>query len=94
MNCTILEPTAQPAVRAREAWRPLDTLEGKVIGFIDNSKPNFQHLADDLEELLIKRHRVAAVVRHRKLSASMPAPDSAIADVEAKCDLVITGSGD
>jgi hypothetical protein len=95
MNRTvILEPTARPGIAAREAWRPLDTLKGKVVGFIDNSKPNFHLLADDLADLLVARHGVASVVRHRKLAASIPAPEPAIADVEQKCDLVITGSGD
>ena len=90
----ILEPTARGGLAARVAWHPLPTLAGKVVGFIDNSKPNFHHLADDLAELLVARHGVASVVRHRKLSASIPAPEAAIADVGAKCDLVITGSGD
>lgn len=90
----ILEPTVRGGVAARTPWRPLPTLGGKVVGFIDNSKPNFHHLADDLAELLVARHGVASVVRHRKLSASIPAPEAAIADIVEKCDLVITGSGD
>ena len=90
----ILEPTVAPGIGARVAWRPLDTLAGKVVGFIDNSKPNFNHLADDLAQLLCEHHGVARVVRHRKLSASRPAAAEAIADLEAQCDLVITGSGD
>jgi hypothetical protein len=93
-DIVILEPTSPGGIAAREAWRPLDTLKGKAVGFIDNSKPNFHHLADDIAELLVARHGVASVVRHRKLSASIPAPETAIADVEQKCDLVITGSGD
>ena len=95
MNGTvILDPTARGGIAAREAWRPLDTLRGKVVGFIDNSKPNFHLLADDLAELLVARHGVESVVRHRKLAASIPAPEAALADLERKCDLVITGSGD
>jgi hypothetical protein len=94
MTTMILDPTTRPGIARREACRPLDTLEGKVVGFIDNSKPNFHLLADDLAQLLIARHGVASVVKHRKLSASIPAPEAAIADVEQKCDLVITGSGD
>lgn len=95
MNKTvILEPTSSGGVAARAAWRPVPTLAGKVVGFIDNSKPNFHLLADDLADLLVTRHGVASVVRHRKLSASIPAPESAIADVGENCDLVITGSGD
>lgn len=94
MTTMILDPTTPPGIARRESWRPLDTLKGKVVGFIDNSKPNFHLLADDLAELLTTRHGVASVVRHRKLSASIPAPEAAMADVEQKCDLVITGSGD
>jgi hypothetical protein len=90
----VLDPTARAGLAAASAWRPLDSLEGKVVGFIDNSKPNFHLLADDLAELLIKRHGVASIVRHRKLSASIPAPEAAVADVGERCDLVITGSGD
>jgi hypothetical protein len=90
----ILEPSAAGSLGPRAAWQPLDTLKGKVVGFIDNSKPNFHHLVDDLAELLVSRHGVASVVKHRKLAASIPAPDAALADVEQKCDLVITGSGD
>ena len=91
---TILEPTARCGIAAGTAWRALPTLAGKVVGFIDNSKPNFHHLADDLAQLLTEHYGVAKVVRHRKLSASIPAPQPALADVAEQCDLVITGSGD
>jgi hypothetical protein len=95
MTITILDPRAPAGVApAADAWRPLATLQGKVVGFIDNSKPNFNHLVDDLAELLVSRHGVAEVVKHRKLAASIPAPEAALADVAARCDLVITGSGD
>lgn len=90
----ILDPTAPGGIAAQPPWRPLDTLQGKVVGFIDNSKPNFHHLADDLAELLVTRYGAASVVRHRKRSASIPAPEDVLADIAAKCDLVITGSGD
>ena len=93
-SAIILNPTATGGIAPRSAWRPLDQLAGKVVGFIDNSKPNFQYLVDDLAALLVERHGVAGVVRHRKLGASIPAPDPVLADIEAQCDLVITGSGD
>lgn len=93
-SMVVLEPTTRTGIAARTAWRPLETLRGKVVGFIDNSKPNFQYLADDIADLLVRQHGVASVVRHRKLSASIPAPDAVIADIVDKCDLVITGSGD
>jgi hypothetical protein len=70
------------------------TLVGKTVGFIDNTKPNFDNIADDLAMLMKERLGVKEVVRHRKLLASVPAPEETIADVVDKCDLVITGSGD
>jgi hypothetical protein len=93
-NTVVLEPISRTGLASRIVWRPLDSLQGKVVGFIDNSKPNFQLLADDLSELLMTRYGAASVVRHRKRSASIPAPDTVFADVAEKCDLVITGSGD
>ena len=91
----ILDPIAPAGIAGGEhAFQPLDTLKGKVVGFIDNSKPNFSYLVDDLAELLVARHGVAAVIRHCKLSASIPAREEVILDVRRQCDLVITGSGD
>ena len=90
----ILDPTAPGGSAPRHGRKALDDLKGKVVGFIDNAKPNFDHLVDDLAELLVSRYGVASVVKHRKRSASVPAPQAVYADVKEKCDLVITGSGD
>lgn len=77
-----------------EAGRKLATLSGKVVGFIDNAKPNFDHLVDDLAERLIADYGVKRVVKRRKTSASIPAPDEIVRELADECDLVITGSGD
>ena len=92
---TILDPVAPPGeAAAGQVFRPLASLAGKVVGFIDNSKPNFQFLADDLGALLKSKYGVADVVRHRKPTASVPASAQVLADIDKQCDLVITGSGD
>jgi hypothetical protein len=72
----------------------LESLRGRVIGFIDNAKPNFSVLVDDLEELLVSKYEVRRVIKHRKRAASVPAPEAVIAELAESCDLVITGSGD
>jgi hypothetical protein len=93
-NLVILDPTApMPAAEASRPWR-LDGLQGKVVGFVDNAKPNFDHLVDALSEVLIARHGVARVVKTRKYSASVPADKQALARVVSEADLIITGSGD
>ena len=88
----VLDPTAPPHHAPREL-RTLDALAGKTIGFIDNAKPNFNYLVDDLGELLVSRYQVAAVVKHRK-PGQVPVEESALRDMVARCDAVITGSGD
>jgi hypothetical protein len=92
---TVLDPVAPSGVAGtNHVFRPLDSLQGRVVGFIDNSKPNFNFLADDLGELLMSKYGVARVVRHRKPTASVSASSVVFADVRKQCDLVITGSGD
>lgn len=93
----LYDPTA-PRARVPdkiETARPvLESLAGKVVGFIDNAKPNFNHLADDIGELLIKKYGVKQVIKRRKRAASVPAPDAVYDEYTRDVDLVITGSGD
>jgi len=92
---TVLDPVASvAAVGSDRVFQPLTSLQGRVVGFIDNSKPNFNLLADDLGELLMSKYGVARVVRHRKPTASVAASPAVFADIKKECDLVITGSGD
>ena len=67
-------------------FQPLTTLQGKVVGFIDNSKPNFSFLADDLGELLRAKYGVKKVVRHRKPTASVSASPQIFADIKIVAD--------
>lgn len=89
----LYDPSAARA-RARGNGVTLDTLAGKVVGFIDNAKPNFDHLVDELGRLLVAEYGVARVVKRRKPSASVPAEPQVVAALAAECDLVIAGSGD
>ncbi len=90
----LYDPTAPRRTSAAEAGEKLATLSGKVVGFIDNAKPNFDHLVDELAERLIADYGVKRAVKRRKTSASIPAPDGIVRELAEECDLVITGSGD
>jgi hypothetical protein len=68
--------------------------KGRVVGFIDNTKHNFDRLAEGLGELLRERYGVAAVVHRRKANASTPAAPELIAELAKECDVVFAGSGD
>ncbi|MGE5522508.1 MAG: hypothetical protein ACM3SS_02250 [Rhodospirillaceae bacterium] len=93
---TLFDPTAprREAPATPAAQRELKSLKGAVVGFIDNAKPNFNFLVDDLAELLTARYGVARVIKRRKRSASVPAPTEVMDELTRECDLVITGSGD
>jgi hypothetical protein len=90
----ILDPGAPPAQALDSPTRAIDTLRGKVVGFVDNTKPNFDVLADEMASLLVSEHGAAGVVRHRKRAPSDGASASMLEDLREKCDLVIAGSGD
>ena len=90
----LFDPTAPRREGGRQVGHTLDGLAGKVVGFIDNAKPNFHHLVDDLAELLVSRYGAAKVIKRRKSSASLPADAAVIAELSGECDVVIAGSGD
>lgn len=94
---TLYDPTAPrraPEQTAGTGELALTSLAGKIVGFIDNAKPNFHVLADDLGELLMSKYGVARVVKRRKPSASIGATSEVLAELADTCDVVITGSGD
>ena len=93
-KCIVVDPTAPQQPQATVGSHRLDSLQGKVVGFVDNAKPNFDHLAAEMGTLLTERHGAARVVTHRKRSASLPAAAESLERLTAECDLVITGSGD
>ena len=93
----LFDPTAPP----REARGIVPTslpgqvkLAGAVVGFIDNAKPNFDHLVSDIAEILMSQYGVRQVITRRKPSASIPATEVVIQELAEACDVVITGSGD
>jgi hypothetical protein len=89
----VIDPTAPLASGAGQLGRALGSLAGKTVGFIDNAKPNFHHLVDDLAELLVAKYGVASIVKHRK-SGQVPVGEGALANLADQCDAVIAGSGD
>ena len=96
MASTVLlfDPTGCALPAAKQVAQTLTALAGKVVGFIDNSKPNFNHLVDDIGALLMEKYGVARVIKHHKRAASVPASPEVLDALARDCDLVITGSGD
>ena len=90
----VYDPTAPSPNTAQNLRRSVGDLNGKVVGFIDNSKPNFNLLIGDLSALLETRYGVKTIITRSKRGPSMPAATEVFDELAAQCDLVVTGSGD
>ncbi len=87
-----------PVGELRRADIPVPPLPGELrgltVGFLDNTKHNFDRLAQGIGELLRERFGVERVVHVRKANASTPAPRDVIERLAKECDLVFAGSAD
>jgi len=89
----VLSPAAESKV-SQEAPLPLPAdLTGKTVGFLDNTKANFEQLIAEMEALLRGRCGVARVIYARKANAATPASPEVLAPLR-DADLVVTGSAD
>jgi hypothetical protein len=91
---TVLTPVGERR-QATLAVPPLPAdLRGLTVGFVDNTKHNFDLLVQEMGALLKERFGVKAVVHRRKANASTAASDEIIEGLAKDCDLVFAGSGD
>jgi hypothetical protein len=90
----VLSPVGE-TVRETVTIPPLPaSLAGRTVGFVDNTKHNFDRLADEIGAVLREHHGVKAVIRRRKANASTPAAPEILVDLAKTCDVVFAGSGD
>jgi hypothetical protein len=88
------EGKAQTLAQRISALPRFPDLNGKVVGFLDNSKPNNDMLQARFEELLKQTYQIAGVVKRRKLTAQQGAPKNDLDELAAESDFVISGLGD
>ncbi len=93
-NITVLSPVGERRVAAAEIPAPPVALRGLTVGFLDNTKHNFDRLVDGIGLVLRERFGVARVVHVRKANAASPAAPEIIAALAKECDLVFAGSAD
>jgi hypothetical protein len=70
------------------------SLAGRTVGFLDNTKANFDLLVDEMGAFLRAEHGVKAVIRRRKANAATPAAPEILAGLAKDCDVVFAGSAD
>ncbi len=91
---TLLTPVPEKRQTAMGGSSLPGSLNGKRIGFLDNTKANFADLARGFGQVLVERYGAASVTIRRKANAATPAAPEIIAALAKECDVVFTGSGD
>jgi hypothetical protein len=89
----VLSPVIDSKVSQTAALPLPGTLAGKRLGFLDNTKANFELLLRRMEARLRVEAELGDVVYERKPNSSTPAPPEVLARLRG-VDLVVTGSAD
>jgi hypothetical protein len=89
----MLDPRASVNLKDRPLVPGLDTLEGKVIGIIDNGQANSTTMFQELAKLLQEKYRPAEVLFKTKPTHMQGAPKAIMEELAGRCDAVITGLG-
>jgi hypothetical protein len=89
----MLDPRASVTLKDRPLVPGLDTLEGKVIGIIDNGQANSTTMFQELAKLLQEKYRPAKVLFKTKPTHMQGAPKAIMEEFASRCDAVISGLG-
>lgn len=88
-----LDPRAAVNLKERPLVPGLDSLDGKIIGIIDNGQSNSTDMFKELGKLLQERLGVKEVLFKTKPSHMQGAPKPIMEEMLSRCDAVVTGLG-
>jgi hypothetical protein len=89
----MLDPRGSINLKDRPLVPGVDTLEGKVIGIIDNGQSNSTTMFQELAKLMEEKFQPKEVIFRTKPSHMQGAPKTLMEDFVNRCDAVITGLG-
>ena len=93
MTLKVLDPRLSAEGEAARLAAPLASLDGALVGLLDNAKIGTARFYDHLEVLLRARFGVREVMRRRKPDSSRPAPAELLGELSA-ADAIVSGIGD
>ncbi len=88
-----LDPRASVNPQDRALAPGLDSLEGKVIGIIDNGQANSTTMFQELAKLIQENFNTKEVIFRTKPTHMQGAPKAMMEEIVNRCDAVITGLG-
>ncbi len=93
MTLRVLDPRQSAEGEVLRQAPPLASLDGAVIGLLDNAKIGTGRFYDHVEEILRTRHGAREFIRRRKPDTTRPAPAEMIAELSG-ADAIVSGIGD
>jgi len=93
MTLKVLDPRLTAEGEPARLAPPLPSLDGALVGLLDNAKIGTERFYDHLEELLRARYGVREVIRRRKPDSSRPVPAELLGELSA-ADAIVSGIGD
>ena len=90
----LLDPTVEASTQTIAFVPRPDSLQGKRVALIENTKFNSDRLLQKIGEILKTEYGAAETRMWRKKNSSVPAHDEIITEVRATCDVVVAGVGD
>jgi hypothetical protein len=90
----ILDPTVEPRRQPLTFVARPDSLKGKRVGLVENTKFNSDRLLHRIGEILINAYGAAECRMWRKHNASVPAHAEILEEAKRTVDVVVAGIGD
>jgi hypothetical protein len=90
----ILDPTVEPRRQPLTYVPRPDSLKGKRIGLVENTKFNSDRLLQKIGDILKQEYGAAEARMWRKHNSSVPAHQEIIDDAKRTVDVVVAGIGD
>ncbi|HKW93854.1 MAG TPA: hypothetical protein VJX92_18320 [Methylomirabilota bacterium] len=94
LDMEILDPVGGSSAASRALAPRPRSLQGAIVGVLDNSKPNARVLLEHVARALADKLGAREVKRWRKPGASIGATASALDEIAAQCGAVLTASAD
>jgi len=90
----ILDPTVEPRKQPLTFVARPDSLQGRRIGLVENTKYNSDRLLAKIGDILKQEYGAAETRMWRKHNAGVPAHDEIIEEAKRGVDVVVAGIGD
>ena len=90
----ILDPRPESVPEERGISSEIATLEGKVVGLLENRKYHADSFLQELQRVLEVEYKARKVVYASKFTFSMPCADETIDSLVEECDAVVHGIAD